>query len=130
MLDLMPIDIIYHISSYMEYGNIHPLVLIKNIYDNDYISAFSRFRIVKCNKIKLYLRLRLHQRLLFQQLKIILEKYHYTMTSNHNIAFPLFNNQCLFYSPLTPYNKCRFCLQHQFNHKYHKMIHMFLDLVY
>ena len=130
MLDILPFDIIHHISLYINPCDIHNLILIKNIYDIDDKSAFIRFREFQCNKIKLFLRLRYRQRLLFNQLKIILDKHYYTMISTHDTTFPLFNNQCLLYAPLIPYNRCRFCSLHLSNHKYHKMINMFLELVY
>lgn len=130
MLDILPFDIIRHISLYINQCDIHKLILIKGVYDIDNKYAFMQFREIQCNKIKLFLRLCYHQRLLFYQLKIILDKHYYTMISKHDTVFPLFNNQCLLYAPFIPYDKCRFCLLYQCDHKYHKMINMFMRLAY
>ena len=130
MLDVLPSDIIYHITLYLNLHDIHKLVIIKNVYDTPYITSFNNNRIIHCNRIKLFLRICYHSSLLFQELKTILNKHYYTMLSKHQSSFPLFNNQCLLYGPITPHDYCRFCSLNEYQHKYQKMIQIFLELVY
>ena len=130
MIDILPLDIILHISGYLNKHDIHKLVIMKNIYDKTFILNFKNNRIIYSNRIKLFLRMRYHYSSLFKELKKILNKHYYTMISKHTTKFPLFNNQCLLYAPIVPYDICRFCSLEQKQHKYHKMIQMFLELVY
>ncbi len=130
MLDVLPTDIIHHITNYLKLSNIHNLVVIKNLYDKSFINTFNNNRIIHSNRIKLFLLTRYRYSLLFKEINNILNKHYYTMISKHTTKFPLFNNHCLLYAPTVPYDVCRFCSLQQSEHKYHKMIQMFLELVY
>lgn len=128
MLDLLPFDIILHITQFL--NDTHPIILIKDLYSKEYYSEFMLNRVIHANRIKLCFRLFFHKKILFNTLKQILDKHYYIMLSKKQKSYPLFNNQCILYAPFVPYEKCRFCSFHLHKHKYNKMIRMYLELVY
>ena len=87
----------------------------KKIVDTVYLSA---------NRIKLFIILFNNKKILFRKIDRILNR-HFKYNFNGMITF---NNKCLLYAPFTQYGTCRFCGKNLAEHKYVKMMKIYLAL--
>lgn len=76
------------------------------------------------NRIKLFIILLNNKKLLFRKIDRILNR-HFKYNFNGMISF---NSSCLLYAPFTQYGKCRFCEKNSAEHKYIKMMRIYLEL--
>ena len=130
MLDILPNDIIRHISQFLHVRDKYNIIHLKNIYEPCDIASINTARHLACNRIKLCAKICFYRKKLFITLHNTIHKHFYTMSSNSQAQPPRFNGYCVLYSPCTPYGVCRFCLHNLDKHRYDKMIHMYLHFFY
>ena len=123
----LPEDILHYIHN--EYLNTNHKRLLNTVgfYKNNrkLQTEINQFIISKAYILKLYFLIKFNQIKLFRKIKETLD-YHFV---NHLGGMITFNDNCLMYAPHVQYGPCRFCLKHLSQHKYNKMVNLYLSIV-
>ena len=124
----LPNDIIYHIYQFIPFQQLR--LLNTSIYDNFLYNKVNNTLILSSNKISLYYKLRYHQLNLFQEFNTILNDSYFDVINNpYGSSTGInFNGYCILYSPIYQYGLCRFCNKNLSEHKYDKLIKVYLSL--
>ena len=118
----LPNDILHeYITKYLYFNNLRILNTTNKLLVGNFTNNYVCSTLIKnSNKIKLYYKLIKHKNILFNNIY-----------NSFNVPFgePIqLNNNCLMYSPINQYGKCRFCNEHLNTHKYTKMTHIYLSV--
>ena len=93
--------------------------------NDDLQTEINQFIICKTYILKLYFLIKFNQIKLFRKIKETFD-YHFV---NHLGGMITFNDSCLMYAPHAQYGPCRFCMKHLSQHKYNKMVNLYLRLI-
>lgn len=84
---------------------------------------------IKLLRIKLYIKIKLQIKKLFNTLSHYLLTYDY-MLYNYSTGYYPFNNQCLIYAPINQKKYlCRYCKNNRASHKYIYMMRIYNEIV-
>ena len=120
----LPNDIIYNILKSCYIGNHRQLIISNNELYNNYYELKNGISI-KILRIKLWLKIMIHKRKLFRDINYIFNK-HFRFDFSGIMRY---RDICLLYSPHVQYGPCRFCMKNLNEHKYYKMIKIYLELI-
>mgnify|MGYP001382089591 CR=1 FL=1 len=121
----LPCDIKYYINENFLKSNHIRLLNTSGMYiDNQKENVIKDIQKNK-KKLALYFLIKINQMKLFRKINTILND-HFTNFIGGMIGF---NDSCLMYAPVAQYGVCRFCTKHLSEHKYDKMINIYLRLV-
>ena len=120
----LPDDILEHISyNYLNDGKTR-LLNTCGIYSNNMTITINTKIKHNAYRIMLFYIIKHNQKQLFRKINTIFKMNFF----NHIGGMIKFNDSCLMYAPVTQYGKCRFCLKQLNEHKYEKMIKIYLSL--
>lgn len=120
----LPCDIKYHITENFLRNNNKRLLNTSGFYNGIHKTDITKNIVNTKNKLALYFLIKYNQMKLFRKIDMIL-KYHFKNFIGGMISF---NDNCLIYAPVTQYGKCRFCCKEFNDHRYGKMIDVYLSL--
>ena len=121
----LPNDIIYNIINKCGVGEQRLIIIVNNELYNDEVCKKIRDEIlIKYLRIKLWLKIILQKRKLFRDINYILNR-HFTLNF---CGMMRYKDICLLYSPHIQYGNCRFCMKNLNEHKYFKMMNIYLEL--
>ena len=120
----LPCDIKYYINQHFLDTNKIRLLNTCGFYNKAQETIIKRNIKINKNKILLYFLIKHKQMKLFRKIKETLD-YHFI---NHLGGMISFNDSCLMYAPHVQYGPCRFCMKNLDQHKYNKMINLYLKL--
>ena len=120
----LPCDIKYYINKQFLDTNKIRLLNTCGFYNKAQETIIKENIKISKNKILLYFLIKHKQMKLFRKIKETLD-YHFT---NHLGGIISFNDSCLMYAPHVQYGPCRFCMKNLDQHKYNKMINLYLKL--
>lgn len=121
----LPDDILYIIIKKCNIGKQRQITIINNVFYNDELYKKIQNEIfVKTSRIKLWLKILLQKQKLFRDINLALNR-HFTLNFGRSLEY---NKCCLLFSPHVQYGPCRFCMKLFNEHKYFKMINIYLEL--
>ena len=120
----LPCDIKYYINQQFLDTNKIRLLNTCGFYNKAQETIIKENIKISKNKILLYFLIKHKQMKLFRKIKETLD-YHFI---NHLGGMISFNDSCLMYAPHVQYGPCRFCMKNLDQHKYNKMINLYLKL--
>lgn len=120
----LPNDLIYNILKKCYIAKQRQLMITNNeIYNNN--NELKNEITIKILRIKLWLKIMIQKRKLFRDINYILNR-HFTLNF---CGMMRYKDICLLYSPHVQYGPCRFCMKNLNEHKYYKLMNIYLELI-
>lgn len=121
----LPDDIIYNIIDKCTIGKQRQITIINQSLNSDEICKKIKDNVViKILRIKLWLKICIQKQKLFRDINYILNR-HFTLNF---CGMMRYKDICLLYAPHVQYGPCRFCMKNLNEHKYFKMMNIYLEL--